>query len=200
MTIKDQMINYANDTVKRYGSGKILTRMEIIDAISLQYGTNRESIIPSDYCYNRFNNDPSVMTNPLLFEYIDRNTYKCLGTNYNYNGKVYHKPKGGAEIAIGFCKNGVKVIGESSDFNPILQSEKSNYDTHKTPRDPGNNLRFLVMKRDNYKCQICGDSPAKNPQTELHIDHIVPWSKGGETVLDNLQTLCSKCNMGKTII
>jgi 5-methylcytosine-specific restriction endonuclease McrA len=31
----------------------------------------------------------------------------------------------------------------------------------------------------------------------LHVDHIKPWSKGGETVPDNLQTLCSVCNIGK---
>ena len=38
---------------------------------------------------------------------------------------------------------------------------------------------------------------AKNPAVELHIDHIYPWSKGGETVEENLQTLCSICNYGK---
>ncbi len=33
-----------------------------------------------------------------------------------------------------------------------------------------------------------------------HIDHIKPWSKGGETVLENLQTLCATCNLGKSNI
>ncbi len=33
---------------------------------------------------------------------------------------------------------------------------------------------------------------------ELHVDHTVPWSKGGETVLGNLRTLCSDCNLGKS--
>jgi 5-methylcytosine-specific restriction endonuclease McrA len=32
---------------------------------------------------------------------------------------------------------------------------------------------------------------------ELHVDHVTPWSKGGETTLANLQTLCNKCNLGK---
>jgi 5-methylcytosine-specific restriction endonuclease McrA len=36
------------------------------------------------------------------------------------------------------------------------------------------------------------------PQRRLHIDHIVPWSKGGETALENLETLCSECNLGKS--
>lgn len=53
------------------------------------------------------------------------------------------------------------------------------------------------MKRDNFKCVLCGASPAKDPKIELHIDHIIPWSKGGESTIDNLQTLCSACNLGK---
>ena len=59
-------------------------------------------------------------------------------------------------------------------------------------------LRYTVLKRDNFKCCACGASPAKDPSVELHIDHIVPWSKGGETTIENLQTLCSKCNIGKS--
>lgn len=68
---------------------------------------------------------------------------------------------------------------------------------HKTPRDVNYRLRFKIMRRDNFKCCICGNSPAKDPTIELHIDHIIPWAKGGETVLENLQTLCSICNLGK---
>lgn len=70
--------------------------------------------------------------------------------------------------------------------------------THKTSRDINLRLRFRVMQRDSFKCRLCGASPAKDPSIELHIDHIKPWSKGGETTMDNLQTLCSKCNLGKS--
>ena len=70
--------------------------------------------------------------------------------------------------------------------------------THKTKRDINLRMRFLVMKRDNFKCCMCGRSPATTVGLELHIDHIVPWSKGGETVIDNLHTLCSDCNLGKS--
>ncbi len=59
-------------------------------------------------------------------------------------------------------------------------------------------LRYTILKRDNFKCCACGASPAKDPSVELHIDHIIPWSKGGETTLENLQTLCSRCNIGKS--
>ena len=58
--------------------------------------------------------------------------------------------------------------------------------------------RFIVMQRDKFKCCVCGASPAKDSSVELQVDHIIPWAKGGETVIDNLQTLCSKCNLGKS--
>lgn len=59
-------------------------------------------------------------------------------------------------------------------------------------------LRFIVMRRDNFKCRACGRSPAIDPTITLDVDHIKAWSKGGLTVLENLQTLCTKCNIGKS--
>ncbi len=69
---------------------------------------------------------------------------------------------------------------------------------HKTKREINLRMRFCVLERDNFKCCACGASPAKDPAVKLHVDHIIPWSKGGETVINNLQTLCSKCNLGKS--
>ena len=63
---------------------------------------------------------------------------------------------------------------------------------HKTGRNPSLRLRWHVLQRDNFKCCACGSSPAITLGVELHVDHIFPWEKGGETVLENLQTLCSR--------
>lgn len=57
-------------------------------------------------------------------------------------------------------------------------------------------IRYNVFKRDNYTCQICG-ATAKDG-AKLQVDHIIPVSKGGKTVMSNLQTLCDRCNMGKS--
>jgi len=59
-------------------------------------------------------------------------------------------------------------------------------------------VRLAVLNRDNFRCVFCGKSPATDRDTILHIDHIVPFSKGGKSTLDNLQTLCEKCNLGKS--
>lgn len=84
-------------------------------------------------------------------------------------------------------------VSEESD----IAAGKIDTVTRRTSRDPSLRLRFKVMRRDGYKCVHCGASPANEPGVELHIDHIVAWSKGGETQFENLQTLCSKCNFGK---
>lgn len=67
-----------------------------------------------------------------------------------------------------------------------------------TGRAPSLRLRWHVLQRDRFTCCACGASPALTPGVELHVDHIVPWSKGGETMFENLQTLCSGCNLGKS--
>ena len=69
---------------------------------------------------------------------------------------------------------------------------------HRTSRTISWRMRFLVMRRDDFKCRICGASPAMKPGTLLVVDHIDPWVDGGETVMENLQTLCEPCNGGKS--
>jgi len=59
-----------------------------------------------------------------------------------------------------------------------------------------NSLRYEILRRDNYKCQICGSTVKDG--VKLHIDHIVPVSKGGHTTPDNLRVLCDRCNLGKS--
>ncbi len=59
-------------------------------------------------------------------------------------------------------------------------------------------LRDFIKKRDNYTCCNCGNSTYIEPNLLLGIDHIIPVSKGGRTLEDNLQTLCWKCNRAKS--
>ena len=59
-------------------------------------------------------------------------------------------------------------------------------------------LREFIKERDHYTCCTCGNSTEKEPNLLLEIDHIIPVSKGGCTVEDNLQTLCWKCNRAKS--
>lgn len=53
-------------------------------------------------------------------------------------------------------------------------------------------VQDVVYNRDGGKCVLCGS--AEN----LHFDHIIPFSKGGATNIENLQILCQKCNLEKS--
>ena len=56
-------------------------------------------------------------------------------------------------------------------------------------------LRFEVLKRDKFTCQYCGKSA---PDSVIHIDHIIPVSRGGKNKIINLVAACVECNLGKS--
>ena len=78
-----------------------------------------------------------------------------------------------------------------------VPDRKENASRRKTPREPSERLKWRVRQRDNFVCRACGASPSLQPGLPLHVDHIVPWSRGGDTTEANLQTLCQRCNLGK---
>ena len=53
------------------------------------------------------------------------------------------------------------------------------------------NLTKQVFERDAYRCVTCAG------HIDLTCDHVIPESKGGETSLENLQTMCRPCNSSK---
>lgn len=82
---------------------------------------------------------------------------------------------------------------ESSEHKPRPNSPKK----RRTRREISDRQRFRVLVRDGFRCMSCGASPLLTPGVLLHVDHITPWSKGGETVDENLQSKCQQCNLGK---
>lgn len=56
-------------------------------------------------------------------------------------------------------------------------------------------IRYQVLKKYNYTCQYCGRTASDG--VKLHVDHIIPVSRGGKTEMDNLTVACEECNIGK---
>lgn len=83
------------------------------------------------------------------------------------------------------------------ELTPQNAKEASSTKKKRTSRSISFRMRFNILMRDGFACQSCGASPAKERGVELHVDHIIPWSKGGETIESNLQTKCKRCNLGK---
>jgi hypothetical protein len=57
-------------------------------------------------------------------------------------------------------------------------------------------LRYKVLSRDEFRCQYCGGTPQDG--YVLHVDHVIPRSRGGATTEENLITACLLCNLGKS--
>jgi hypothetical protein len=98
----------------------------------------------------------------------------------------------------------LKAFVEYANSTELDLVEKASTETVQssptTGRDPSLRLRWQILKRDRFTCCSCGASPALTIGVELHVDHKIPWSKGGKTIIENLQTLCSHCNLGKSNI
>ncbi|MFA6526189.1 MAG: HNH endonuclease signature motif containing protein [Candidatus Buchananbacteria bacterium] len=99
-------------------------------------------------------------------------------------------------------KLGISRTKEES-FQLAIKNGRKNYDKlRKTVKSrelrKGINLklRYLIFKRDNYRCVICGNNAQG---TVLMVDHIIPVVQGGHNEENNLRTLCRECNLGKMI-
>lgn len=119
-------------------------------------------------------------------EEISKSNSRYSGSAYEYRFKTWNA----ALRAFAAYINGP----ENSTSVEVIPQEPVGT---RSPRVVSDRLRFRIMKRDHFKCQKCGRSPATDPTVILHIDHVKPWSMGGKTSEDNLETLCSKCNLGK---
>ena len=75
----------------------------------------------------------------------------------------------------------------SEDYNTSYKQHQRSLMTRK--------MRYEILKRDHFRCTICGASVADG--AKLEVDHIKPISKGGKTEPNNLRTLCQSCNRGK---
>ncbi len=89
--------------------GDIITSSELKHNLHLLHETNPDSINPSDFCYNRFNN--GIKFDKHLFEYLTKSTYKYLGENATYTGLIFHRSRETKqEVVIGEWRDGVKTI------------------------------------------------------------------------------------------
>ena len=56
------------------------------------------------------------------------------------------------------------------------------------------NLRRRIIERDGLHCVYCDEDLSS---AEIHMDHVIPESRDGETTYNNLQVTCRKCNLAK---
>jgi len=115
-----------------------------------------------------------------------------------YGASTYAERFGGWRTALAEFMKSVSSDQPDSTISGCAMVPARASSSKKTPRQPNLRMKFRVMRRDRFMCVKCGRAPAIYPGLVLEIDHVLAWSKGGETCDENLQTLCYDCNRGKT--
>ncbi len=103
-----------NEYVKQFGTESIKDVDGVLAAANMT--DKKGNILPTDYCYNRYNNGLGDFSGPHLFEYTDDKNFRILGENYPYTGNVMHKPKGAPEYVWAHWVNGKLTKGEPEDL------------------------------------------------------------------------------------
>lgn len=84
---------------------------------------------------------------------------------------------------------------------PYVLSDRTRFDEkHLSIRAFSEQMKRRVYEKQGHKCPICVKNGTNTEYdfADMQGDHIVPWIKGGRTVKDNLQMLCSHCNNEKS--
>jgi 5-methylcytosine-specific restriction endonuclease McrA len=86
--------------------------------------------------------------------------------------------------------------GDAEQLNRIRESQRVRSARRRAINDVSETewyqLRAEVFARDGERCAYCGDETGPH-----HVDHVLPLSKGGKSVLDNLVVACAPCNASK---
>jgi len=117
--------------------------------------------------------------------------YKCLNCNSLFFPEDKLNP---------FCEkcSKIKIIWDRFPKESEFHIEIIDY-IQKTPASFKRRSKYnykKIYKRDNYTCQYCYYSPRYCfENVKFHIDHVVPWSHGGNNSLENLKLSCEWCNL-----
>lgn len=110
--------------------------------------------------------------------------------------RVLHLHPGTYEDIAGYSEEdiGCKIFGHVC---PVFWAASGATETvayrrqgRRIPRD----IMLKVVRRDNHVCQKCHTYV---PDDQIEFDHLIPYSKGGPTTVDNLRLLCRTCNRAK---
>lgn len=153
-------------------AGRIMMQLESAGIVGFQQGANPRKIL--------FNNITS------LEKYLELGDYRKASVTLKYQE---HQEK--AEIAERIKEKYRRRQLEKIVRQELIDSGELFGEQPKRPPIP-REIVDAVYKRDGGRCVYCGSTQ------DLQLDHIIPFSKGGATTLENLQLLCQKCNIEKS--
>lgn len=136
--------------------------------------------------------ESAPMLDNLFFRYCsmgDSYDYACVKTLR----RLTHQSLVNKEL---FLENVPALDNIIRDYNGtfIKNAEKAFEKSGKKPKRT-TSVRELLWNSYPHVCGLCGEQI--NSIDEMHVDHIIPLSRGGKDILANLQLTHARCNMDK---
>ncbi len=113
------------------------------------------------------------------------------GVFYNSYHETFNPDPAELKARFDQCLEDSDVTRKNGIFEYLLSGNEKSLSIRAFEK---NDIR-TAYARCEHKCAKCGKVCKLE---EMEADHIVPWSKGGHTKLDNLQMLCKDCNRRKS--
>lgn len=193
----------ANKKYGKYMSGKCI-RQKHLETV-FRWKADEEGITGSDAVVQFMQKHRMDANADDLWSYFE----KVFNWVEKYFGK-FNKAMNGVEWGLLYNKHKDDILNPADVQKQIaemmadkeVQKKSGIYEYILTGEEKALNLRVFdedekmtAYHQQGGKCAICGKS---FDFKEMHGDHIVPWSKGGKTTMDNLQMLCTTCNLKKS--
>lgn len=135
-----------------------------------------EPIVRKRFNYSQFDN----------FKYIREELYYKPGTLWK---TFYRTPE---QLAAAFDAEGRRLATISLHGEAVAEPMPDR--KPRRPRELTESEKEQVKRRDGKQCLCCG---ASGPYQRLQVDHIRPYSQGGDSTIENSQSLCRVCNDAK---
>ena len=151
-----------------------------LEKIGLHYGTIPEALIP--LWYNQEKLSGEAIARKIRHE-----------ANISITSRAIHDFL--KKLGISRSKSSARQLGIVTgrvDYSHLRKSSTAK----ELRRGIAPGLRYEIMKRDGFRCVLCGQDAS---ETRLVIDHIAAVVNGGTNDKHNLRTLCFECNHGKKI-
>jgi hypothetical protein len=112
-------------------------------------------------------------------------------------GRLEHRVPWTTEEIRGYDPNeiGCKVWGHACPVFFVQSGTTETKDARSESRMVPRDIMLKVVRRDNHICQICRTNVLDN---QVEFDHIIPFSRGGPTTVENIRLLCASCNRKKS--